>query len=236
MRHLRASKSTRSSRSLTSCLLFLAFVAGCAKPAEVSVPSQSVQPAAVKQNKVEFDPQSQSLSLLFDSQRIYLGDTKEETVAHSNPPRRKWEFTNLPPLLGDSFSALGWEADNGYSFGCIAFTDPGIVNAKDAVVQAMLTRDDVDQKTVDETVAEYTSAFGPPVRDDTPYDARVGYWFWNAPGRRLMVCAALDAKGKRSLTVALGAPMLMTFLGMSPEQAKADKAKSVQHLNEQDVH
>ena len=61
MRHLRASKSTRSSRSLTSCLLFLAFVAGCAKPAEVSVPSQSDQPAAVKQNKVEFDPQSQSL-------------------------------------------------------------------------------------------------------------------------------------------------------------------------------
>ena len=232
MRHLQASKSTRSSRSKASALLLLA-LAGCAPPGEVSVTPEQDQEVP-KLNEITFLRlnASEDVPLVFGDRSLYLGTTKAEALEEFEPLEKSVEFASLPPQFGDDFKAFGWETDS-FGFGGITYADVDPVTSlqADVLVFVMVTQEDVDEDTVQAIVQAYTALQGEPTT--ALPGSRIAYWFWSRPGRRVMVNTAVDSKGEKSLTVAVGETQVMTLLGMSAEQAKADKDRAIQRLNAQ---
>ena len=220
----------------TRSLLPLLLLAGCAAPEKVTVepPTQDVK----KLDSIAFLTDvlpGQDLALLHGDARLYLGVTRSEAIKIFEPQERSTPFSNLPEGFADNFTASGWERGT-FSFGCIGYTQEDRLNGSrtldDVVVLAMVTREDVDADIVAEALRVYSANFGPPDPDTANRLQGQGqdYWFWTVPGRRLMISASVDPKGKRSLTIALGAPTLMTHLRMSPDLAVEDRRAAIQSL------
>ncbi|MEX2244169.1 MAG: hypothetical protein WD716_10030 [Fimbriimonadaceae bacterium] len=220
----------------TRSLLPLLLLVGCAAPEKVTVepPAQDVK----ELDSVVFlsgVPPDQDLALLHGDSRLYLGVTRSEALGIFEPQERSTPFSNLPEGFADNFTASGWERGT-FSFGCIGYTQEDRLNGArtldDVVVLAMVTREDVDADTVAEALRVYSANFGPPDEDTTGRLQGQGldYWFWTVPGRRLMISATVDPKGKRSLTIALGVPTLMTHLRMSPDLAVEDRQAAIESL------
>ncbi len=235
MRHPLAHRSTRSSKSKASTIWLLALTAGCATPGEVSVSTQGDPSEIVKVESIAFqkktDPED-DFALTYGESTMYLGVGRNAAFEAFQPPDKATEFSSLPAQFEEKyFGAFGWEA-GGFAFGCITFeqTDTVSMLKSDAVVHAMYTKEDVTDEVVEAVVSQNTELYGAPT-DSLP-GSRIGYWFWHKPGRRLMVNTAVDAAGKKTLTVAVGDTQVMTLLGMSIDQAKKDKDLGIQRLNE----
>lgn len=220
----------------TRSLLPLLLLVGCAAPEKVTVepPAQDVEKLKSIFFQTGVSPED-DLALLHGDARLYLGVPQAEALKIFEPQAKSTPFSNLPEAFADNFTASGWERVP-FSFGCIGYTQEdrlsGTRTFDDVVVLAMVTREDVDADTVAEALRTYSANFGPPDEDTTGRLQGQGldYWFWTVPGRRLMISASVDPKGKRSLTIALGVPKVMTTLRMSPELAVEDRQAAIESL------
>jgi hypothetical protein len=233
MRHRPERRSTRSSRSRVSALFLAAIVAGCAAPEKVSVAPQGEAGEVPLLESIEFDRLDpfDDLALVYGEDTLFLGGDRINALAVFEPLDKSVSFNALPPLFSDEhFAAFGWETDD-FAFGAVTYKvlDPKTMRTTEVVVQAMYTQDDVGEDVVQAVLDRYREMYKEPA-SALPGD-RVGYWFWSKPGRRLMVNTAVDPRGRKSLTVAVGETQTMTLLGMDPQQAKADKDKAIQRLS-----
>lgn len=203
-------------------------------PGEVTVDGAAGAEAEPKQSTLSFMPiadEQFDLALVYGDRELYVGLDKATTLEIFEPLDKSIEFTSLPPQFDEEvFGAFGWE-QNGFAFGGITYEDPDVSRAPALVVVAMYTRDEVAEDVVQSTVQDYKARYGEPV-SELP-GSRIAYWFWERPGRRLMVNTSVSPAGKKSLTVAVGSTQAMSLLGMSPDRATTDKSLAIQRLNAQ---
>jgi hypothetical protein len=210
--------------------------AGCAMPGKVTVDPSAGTDEQPKQSSVSFSvisDKEMDLALVYGDRELFLGLDKSTTLQLFAPLDKSIEFSSLPPQFDEkNFSAFGWE-QNGFAFGGITFNFRDLESMRDEVkvVFAMYTRDDVADDVVQTIVQGYKLRYKEPIRE-LP-GSRVAYWFWEKPGRRLMVNTSVSPTGKKSVTVAVGGTQVMTLLGMSPDRAAADKSLAIQRLNAQ---
>jgi hypothetical protein len=203
-------------------------------PGKVTVDPNAGGEEVPKQSTLVFAPIAGpefDLALVYGDRELYVGLDQETTLEVFEPLEKSIQFSSLPPHLDErSFGAFGWE-QNGFAFGGITYRDPDAIRATPLVVLAMYTRDDATEEVVQATVQDYRLRYGEPTKEMP--GTRIAYWFWERPGRRLMVNTSVSPGGNKSLTVAVGGTQAMTLLGMSSEQATADKSLAIQRLNAQ---
>lgn len=231
MKPQQASRTIRSSRSRVS-LLALLLLAGCATPERVSINGAKPENGVATLDEISFTLRSQGddLALVYGDRSLFLGVDREEAREAFAPLDKALEFSNKPAQFGDKFGAFGWET-NDFAFGCITFeqVDTATMAKSKVVVQAMYTVENATEEAIEAVLLRYRELYGEPASEDP--GARIGYWFWYRPGRRLMVNTSTTPEGKRALTVAVGEPQVMTLLGMSVEQSGKDKKAAIQRLN-----
>ena len=219
-------------------LLTLLVVAGCSQPAEVKVSSDGGN-AGVVLETASFTPTvafAQDFGLENGPARLILGVKRDRALTVFPQPKGAFQIDSLPLGLGPDFGAFGWESED-RAFGCLTLTvrDPDTkkVIYKDLVVLAMTTLEHVSEGAVLEAVSEATEHYGKPT--DAIQSKEVSYYFWSNPLRRMMIVSVRDQQGKRTLTTAIGAPQVMSELGMSPRQAVVDHKLALERLSVTEV-
>ena len=226
MRHLRAYRNTKSFRLAISALPVLVIVAGCSSPSQ-QASDQAEAPTGPPIVNLPYDDTvvAGDLALIKDGRRLSVGDPRSNPLRVFKSPSGSYEIRSLPSVFGEKFSVVAWES-NDRSFGAILYTrdetDPEFHDEPDSprVVQAMITRDGVDDQIIVDTFMEYRDRFGPP--DWRSVGEDVAYWIWEKRDRVLMINKATEASGTVSLTVAVGVKEVMDRLRMSESAAKRD--------------
>lgn len=236
MKHQQADKNIASWQSKAN-LYILLFVAGCASPSEVKVSNGASAPE-INLETASFVPSvdtNADFGLYNGTAHLELGVKRDKALEVFPAPKESQRMNLLPHGFGPDFGTFGWETEE-QAFGCLTLSvrDPDTkkILYRDLVVLALLTREDVSAGEVGETLSVYTEAYGEPT-EKFPGD-KVNYTFWGNAFRRLMISSTLDQAGNRSLTIAIGAPQVMSELGMSPKQASLDQKSALSRLSATD--
>lgn len=224
MRRPLVSKNTGFSRSKASVALLL-LIGGCATPTEVKVAEGNGENGSTIET-ARFDPNvddPNDLYLLNGSAKLRLGVKRERALTVFPPPKDSAAVASLPAKFGRDFGVAGWQTENeGFAFITMTVRDPESKKTlyRDLLVMAMLQEENVSEGAAQETEAIYKEEFGEPT--DKVLDGGVSYLFWAKQTRLLMLMTSMDPHGVRSQTIAVGAPQVMSELGMTPSQAKID--------------
>jgi len=142
---------------------------------------------------------------------VKLGISLDEAKKLFPRPGRSFPIQEIPAGLDSQFDVTGWEQGP---------LSVGMISAKGRVALFLEIQDRADEASALERVAEISGRQGLPTATVTHGSTR--YWFWEAPGERIMVCLSPNGAGRHSLSSALGSPVLMTTLRMSPQLAEED--------------
>jgi hypothetical protein len=123
-----------------------------------------------------------------------------------------FESEKLPPHFAAPYRAEVWEGGDDESF--------GVLTIKDKIVQATDELKNVSPETVQQVVQDTEDRFNAVGTQDKVDGKKVHYYFWEASGQRLMICAVQDPAGHILLTQAVGVVAAMNALKMDPTDAR----------------
>lgn len=185
---------------------------------QVQAPAeQALSPAAIL-----FPKEDPHLTMRMLEAEVKLGLNLEEAKKLLPRPGRSFPIQEIPEGLDGQFDVTGWEQ------GPLSI---GMISAKGRVALFLEIQERADQDSALERVAEISERHGLPSTTVTQGPTR--YWFWEAPSERIMVCLTPSGGGRFSLSSALGNPVLMTALRMSPQLALEDAAEAEKLLKAQ---
>lgn len=215
---LQARKSTASFLWL-SCLVCALALAGCGSGPQnqASAPTgpSAEAPAETLLNPASlvFPSTDAALSLKIQDSEVKLGLSVEDAKKLFPRPGRSFPIQDLPSGLDSQFDVSGWEQGP---------LSVGMISAKGRVALFLEIQEKADEAAALERVSEVTNQHGIPSATIT--EGQVRYWFWEATGERIMICLSPDGSGRSALSCALGHPVLMSALRMSPPMAAEDAA------------
>lgn len=218
----------------TASLLFLSLAAvlllsGCSASGSITAsqtpnggPAQPEAEQALSPAAIVFPKEAPHLTLRMLEADIQLGLNLEDAKKLLPRPGRSFPIQEIPEGLDGQFDVTGWEQ------GPLSI---GMISAKGRVALFLEIQERADQDSALERVAEISDRHGLPSAAVTQGGTR--YWFWEAPGERIMVCLTPSGEGRFSLSSALGNPILMTTLRMSPQFAQEDAVEAEKLLKAQ---
>lgn len=228
-KRLQALSGTASLLSLSLAGLLL--LAGCSSPAgpAAAKPGEETQVQAPAEQllspaSILFSKDEPHLTLRMLEAEVRLGLDLEEAKKLLPRPGRSFPIQEIPEGLDGQFDVTGWEQGP---------QSIGMISAKGRVALFLEIQEKADQDSALERVAEISGRHGLP--SQTVSQGTTRYWFWEAPSERIMVCLTPSVGGRFSLSCALGNPILMTALRMSPQLAQEDAVEAEKLLKAQPV-
>lgn len=222
-----ALRGTGSSLFLSLAAFLL--LAGCSdsgsgSPSQSKDGVQALPPAeqALSPAAILFPKEEPHLTLRMLEADVQIGLNLEEAKKLLPRPGRSFPIQEIPEGLDGQFDVTGWEQ------GPLSI---GMISAKGRVALFLEIQERADQDSALERVAEISDRHGLPAAAVAQGTTR--YWFWEAPGERIMVCLTPSGGGRFSLSSALGNPVLMTALRMSPQLAQEDAVEAEKLLKAQ---
>ncbi len=212
-------KSMLPQESKAIGLLLLVSSAGCG-PQTSDAGTNVPKSRTIVEVQIPAQAAEGSLALINGAGKLKLGDTQRVAFDVFPRPRGAFEANELPPNMGDPFSAKGWEAAR-ESFGIIA--------QEGKVVLAQYTQEDSSKEHLAEIVQSYRELLS-EIKPTEMSGQYASYWFWETPSARLMICAATDPKGKLSVTTVIGFQAMMNVLRMDQADANNDQAEATNLL------
>lgn len=147
---------------------------------------------------------------------VRVGDMVDDVFRALPVPKDGFATREDAPIVGDGISSRGWESPE-ESF--------GVISKDGRVVLAVDTYEKIDEERYAELRELYLTRYAAEIGGQISSE-RVNYWFASDGKQRLMLCTVLDARERRSLTVAIGVPEVMDALFMSPDDARQHAERS----------
>ncbi len=161
------------------------------------------------------------LALFEGPAKVKVGDSADDADKAFPMPPGAFPFKEIPAGFQGDYRARGYDTSRD-GFGVILYDN--------RVALAMRREENLTSGEITETFKEYQSAYGDP--HDAVLGARIQYWFWEAEGQRLMLCAVPDSRdsSRIDLTIAVGDHVVMDALRMNIGSAREDRAAAEKAL------